>query len=352
MKKTNIIGLIIFVATVALLCGCKCKIDINDVDDQIAEVIDGATIRLNSGLTVHINGLKPSNSFCKEQLGRYIGEEVTLMTDSEVPDTKVSSYEDECDAYVRVVRTGEDLGYEILKQSGRDGYYALNCHDRQDVYEALFQGSAEALSSAELCARMTAASMLVYAGDDEANWIGTAFFIGNDGLALTNNHVLNHQTDGRVYLSDSQGNMDLEQPFRIKRIVYTDPTYDYTIFYVDLDPTTLKRIVYLPLAKDAQTFSRGTKIGAIGNPAPGQSILTMSFTTGVIAAIRDDEGKIQHHASITHGFSGGPTANFYGEAIGISQSGYDNTNASLNFSVDIRIVRNQLDKLNLPYAGK
>lgn len=350
--KTKLLILLFVISCILTGCTrCTGEIDINSIEDGIAKVIDGNTIELNNGLKVHINGLK-DNTFTKEYLEHYVGENVTLTSDSQAISSTASSYDDEIEAYVAVVRTGEDLGYELLKLAGERAYYPHTCHDRKAEYEALFEKHSQILSSDQLCAKMTASSMLVSAGNYDGKWIGTAFFIGNDGLALTNNHVLNHQADAVVYISNTEGNIDRQQPYKIKRIVQTNEEFDYTIFYVDLDPTTLKRIVYLPLAKDQKCFARGAEIASIGNPAPGGEILTMSFATGTISALRPEQGKIQQDVAITHGFSGGPTANFYGEVVGISQSGYENNNANLNFAVDIRLVRQTLDDLNIPYAGK
>lgn len=331
---------------------CSTGIPVNDIEGTIGEVIDGATIKLSNGLVVHINGLRSDNSFTREQLQKYVGENVSLMSDSEgIP--RAETYDDTVEAYVHVIGTGEDLALELLKLAGREAFYSLNCSDRREQYEeAVKTDMQNTLTWEQLCARATAASMLVSVDGKKGSWIGTAFFIGKDGLALTNNHVLNTQENAYVYLSNSHGDMDFQQRYKICRIVYSDPTYDFTIFYVDLDPTTVQRIVHLPLAKDERSFARGAELGCIGNPAPGQEILTMSFASGTVAAIRSNEGRIQMNVPITNGFSGGPAVNRRGEVLGISVSGYANNNANLNFAVDARLVRKKLNELNLPYGGK
>lgn len=350
-KLKTPLALMAAIAIMFLFTKCEC-FHVNDIEDRIESVVDGNTVVLNSGLTVHLNGIRSNNTYCKEQLKYYVGEEVSLLSDSNDPVTTVCSFDEEVWAYVYVVSTGKELNYELLKAAGRDAFDSSNCEDRRDDYIALWS-EPEPMTDAAFCSKMTASSMLVYAGNpqDKGSWIGTAFFIGKDGLALTNNHVLNHQSDGYVYLSDSYGNVDTSQPFRINRIVYTDAQYDYTLFYVDLDPTSLSRIMNLDLAKKESYFQRGEKVGVIGNPAPGSNILTMSFALGEIAAFRTEVGKIQISAPITHGFSGGPVANNRGLVIGISQSGYEEQ-GNLNFAVDIRIVRDKLNELNLPYGGK
>jgi len=309
-------------------------------------------VKLSNGLVVHINGLRQDNTFTREQLQRYVGERVSLTADSQGIQ-EAENYEDTIEAYVFVKSTGEDLSLELLKLAGRDAYFALNCNDRHKEYENVIKDDVkETLTWEQLSVRTTAASMLMSVDGGDRSWIGTAFFIGKDGLALTNNHVLNTQENAFVYLSDSKGNIDFQQKYKVRRIVYTDSEYDFTIFYVDLDPTSMQRIVTLDLARDNRSFSRGAELGCVGNPAPGYEILTMSFASGTVSAIREKEGRIQMNVPITNGFSGGPAANRRGEVLGISVSGYTNNNANLNFAVDIRLVRKKLDELNLPYGGK
>ncbi len=355
MKKFYLLISIAISSIMAILLVTSCSpsgIDPETIEDaKISEVVNGNTIILDNGLTVHINGIKKSSSFCEEQLQTLVGSMITLKLDSNEPVRKLSSYEDDVWAYVRLEETGEDLTEILLGGAGEDAFDKASCDDRREKYSKMFKEGDPILSSTQLCAKMKAASMLVYGGNNSSTWIGTAFFIGKDGLALTNNHVLNHQSGAVVYISDSQGNIDLQQPYNVERIVYTDEVHDYTIFYVSMDPTSLSRLSYLKLAKDEKVFVGGTQVGVLGNPAPGMSVLTMSYADGTISAIRDD-GKIQINAPITHGFSGGPCANQKGHVIGISQSGYENNNANLNFTVDIRLVREKLNALNLPYAGK
>ena len=343
-----------FAFIIALLFSSCFGDDVNGIEDTIKEVKNGNTIVLSSGLTVHLNGLKRKNAYTEEVLNTYIGQRVALELDSSDEGTTVSSYEDEeVYCYVQLKKTGEDLSATLLKSGGEKAFDKSHCNDRKKEYESLVKDDDKILDKETLCSRMTASTMLVYAGNSRNRWIGTAFFIGDDGLALTNNHVLNHQSDGYVYLSNASGVVDAQQPFKIKRIVYTNSEYDFTIFYVDLDPTSLQRLTYLKIAKDRNdNFVRGAEIASIGNPAPGDKILTMSFATGEIAAFREEMGKIQINIPITHGFSGGPVSNFRGQVVGISQSGHEHSDANLNYAVDIRIVRAKLEELKLPYAGK
>lgn len=352
MKHLLKLSFVLFAMIIMVGCG---GIAIDDIQSVISEVTNGNTIVLESGTTVHLRGVKASNTFTKNMLDKYVGKEVSLLTDENDSQKTIDSYDEEVECYATLVETGEDLSEVLLTAGGENAYDANSVEDfHKKKYDELIFGSGPdpKLEKPLLSARLKAATMLVVEplGNGTAS-IGSAFFIGNDGLALTNNHVIEPSTRCKVYISDANGDIDYEQPFNLKRVVYSDDDYDYTIFYVDLDPTALKRITYLKLSKDKE-FRAGTEIGVVGNPAPGEKILTMSFATGEISRFEEESGKIQITAPITHGFSGGPTTDYRAHVIGISQGGFSDNNANLNFAVDIRLVRDKLEELNLPYAGK
>lgn len=349
MNKTALLSI---GAAALLASGCSGN-RIEDEIDTVESVSDGGTVVLNSGLTVHLLGVSPQSAFAEEYLrANIVGREVALVPDSE-GDQTFASYDDEVWAYVTMYDTGEALNRKLLTLAGPKSYYTGELSDSLEAYNAIFAaGPQRRLTDNELSAKLKSASMLVYGSSQEGGFIGTAFFINDNGLAITNNHVLNHGANYRFYLSDSQGNIDFENGYTLNRIVATSDYRtgpDYTIFYVNMDDDSKKRMSWLTISR--QPVAGGDKIATVGNPAPGE-LLPMSYASGTISAVRADEKKLQINAPITHGFSGGALVNEYGEVVGISSSGYDNNNANLNFAVDINVVRDRLDQLNLPYAGK
>ena len=319
--------------------------------DEIMEVKDGSRVVLNSGLTVQLCGLDPNSAFCKERLEKFIGEEIELTHDSE-GDEFITDYDAEIIAYARVTSTGVDLNRYILSIGGEKVFYTANCSDSIDSFRKIFVRPIPILDDVQMCAMMRSCSMLVYGTDGNQQWVGTAFFISDKGLALSCNHVINHGTINKVCISNSNGEINEEQGYRINSIVHADEDLDYVLFYVDLDDEARKKLKYMPLAKDES--QGGTKIGVMGNPL-GNSLL-MSYSSGTVSGKREEVGKIQINAPITHGFSGGPVCNNHGEIIGIAQSGIETrergTIANLNFAVDILKVREWLDDNNKEYAGK
>lgn len=336
--------LLTFICACILLCACCEKVD--GLEDEVIDILDGNTLELSSGLRVHLCGIDPDNQFCKEYLKENVlGSTVRLSSDG-ADVQEISSYDEEINAYVYLMDEAIDLNRQLLTIAGHDAYLPLNICDSTESYQAIFDDNDPYLNSVALAAKMKASSVLICSGDKQSTWIGTGFFINRYGLALTNNHVLKNR-NGYVYLSDSQGNLS-KNPYPVKNIVYTDEDLDFTIFHVDIDREITRNLSYLKLT--TENIQSGKEVAAIGNPAPGNSILTMSYAEGTVAAIRRNEGKIQINVPITHGFSGGPVCNRKGHIIGISQSGFGT--ADLNFAIDIYRVREQLNANNLQYAGK
>ena len=76
----------------------------------------------------------------------------------------------------------------------------------------------------------------------------------------------------------------------------------------------------------------GDEVFTIGNPKG----LTQTLSTGIVSSYRDGNNFIQTTAEITHGSSGAPLFNKYGEVIGITTSGIGEAN--LNFALNINSI--------------
>jgi serine protease Do len=136
---------------------------------------------------------------------------------------------------------------------------------------------------------------------------GSGFIISQDGLILTNHHVVGEADRVIVKLNDGR-------EFTAKTIG-TDPPSDVAVIKIDA-----KDLPVLPLG-DSDTMEVGDWVIAAGNPFG----LTESITVGVISAkgrsrlgIADFEDFIQTDAAINPGNSGGPLINLQGEAIGVN----------------------------------
>lgn len=103
------------------------------------------------------------------------------------------------------------------------------------------------------------------------------------------------------------------------------------LFRVDIGSQSVN---YIPVAKELARV--GQKVYAVGSPRGFEN----TFSSGEISQIRkvDDGFLYQISVPIDHGSSGGVLLNGYGEAIGITSGGFDDSGANLNFAVDIHVI--------------
>ena len=138
--------------------------------------------------------------------------------------------------------------------------------------------------------------------------IGSGFIISPQGLALTNNHVVEGAVSIRVKLDDGRS-------FEAE-ILGRDPLTDVALLKLKSNPTNL------PVAKlgDSDSLRVGEWVVAIGNPFG----LASSVSAGIISARARNIGAgpydefLQTDAAINPGNSGGPLFNMRGEVVGIN----------------------------------
>ncbi len=132
---------------------------------------------------------------------------------------------------------------------------------------------------------------------------GSGFFIGANGLAVTNYHVIDGASSATITMTDGS-------------VYDVLGAYDYS---VDKDIALLQvdcsGVPYLS-AGDTSTIVGGAAVYAIGSPLG----LSNTITQGIISNVNRvlyDHSYIQTSAAISHGSSGGPLINKYGQVIGI-----------------------------------
>ncbi len=193
---------------------------------------------------------------------------------------------------------------------------------------------------------------------------GTGSIIREDGLVITNAHILIRDppsklpSDVSVFLkpekvTGSHG-IDLSRRYRGEVLAYDLP--------LDLALVRI-RDVNVPLTPvpfgDSNEVVTGDQAFAIGHPEQGG---LWSLTTGVISAQRQDfngvRGKnlFQTEASINRGNSGGPLLNDQGNMIGINsmiaRKARDGTVITdVNFSIKSNVALKWLDRLGYRFAA-
>ena len=148
--------------------------------------------------------------------------------------------------------------------------------------------------------------------------VGSGFFIDDQGTIVTNYHVIDMGSQMSVQVSDS-GSYDVE------KIIDFSPVYDLAILKIDITGNPYLDIRETPAKTGEQVYAVGSALG----------VLTGSFTTGTISSVSRTVGLIdciQMDAAISHGNSGGPLVDAYGEVVGINTFSYT-SGESLNLAI-------------------
>jgi serine protease Do len=160
--------------------------------------------------------------------------------------------------------------------------------------------------------------------------VGSGVIVSDDGLVITNNHVVEGADQVVVELADGREFEATE--------IKTDPDSDLAV-------VRLKDARGLPVAKlgDSDTCSIGDWVIAIGNPFE----LETTVSAGIISGKGRELGSIrraqflQTDAAINPGNSGGPLVNLSGEVVGIntaiasSSGGYQ----GIGFAIPVNLAK-------------
>ncbi len=175
-----------------------------------------------------------------------------------------------------------------------------------------------------------------FAGSYKTQSLGSGVIISEDGIIITNSHVIEAASKIFVILGNNQ---QLEAS-----VIGSDSILDIAVIKINKEVHGLKPA---KLGNSADIMLGETVI-AIGNPYG----LNSSVTTGVVSNVRrvlmDDIGYaifIQVDASINPGNSGGPLINLDGEVIGINTAIY-RAGQGIGFSLPIDVVKTILPEFD------
>lgn len=320
---------------------------------SVIAVIDGKTIKLQNGLTVELLGINPSDLGKKYMEEHIIGKQVTLIADKQDPRQTYKTASTKVRAYVKLMGESGSLNGKLLTERWANGVNINHLRDSAKVFGDYWNGTGTRtlLSASELQLKMKPATFQVLTD----NGSGTGFFINDNGLALTNNHVFNEtNSEAVIAFFGENGTLDENNYRAIRQIIfsYKEGKVDFTIFQVALKEG--ERVPYLKLCD--KHVPDGEPIAKIGCPTGTKC----NFQTGNLSNY--NEGYyFTHSISSNHGDSGGPIANFYGEVIGINQSIEFNESLSLAtnsvqkaegiaYAVDILLIKEFLDYHNIKYG--
>jgi serine protease Do len=164
--------------------------------------------------------------------------------------------------------------------------------------------------------------------------LGSGFVISEDGLILTNNHVIDKATEIKVKIESGK-------EYNAK-VIGKDPKTDLGLIQVKPD-VDFPKSIHLG---DSDAMRVGDWVMAVGNPfGLGQTV-----TTGIISA----KGRIigagpyddflQTDAAINPGNSGGPLFNMKGEVIGINTA-IIAQGQNIGFAIPVNVAKELLPQL-------
>lgn len=170
------------------------------------------------------------------------------------------------------------------------------------------------------------------------NSLGSGVVVRDDGIVVTNYHVIKNSDEITVVLSDRR-EFDAE-------IIGTDERTDLAVLKINAAPADLPT---LPLG-DADALEVGDLVLAIGNPfGIGQTV-----TSGIVSAvarstvgITDFRSFIQTDAAINPGNSGGALVTVDGSLVGINTAIYsqDGGSVGIGFAIPTPMVRVVLNSI-------
>ena len=169
--------------------------------------------------------------------------------------------------------------------------------------------------------------------------LGSGFIINEDGLAVTNYHVVEKETRLAAILYLKEGDTLRRRRVRDVELVAINPFLDLALIRIPKPEGATFKPVYLSEEAD---YREGDAVFAIGNPLG----LERSVSQGIVSnRHRNLEGLtyIQTTAQINPGNSGGPLFNARGEVIGVTNMKLT-FGEGLGFAIPVTFVKSFLDE--------
>ncbi len=184
--------------------------------------------------------------------------------------------------------------------------------------------------------------------------IGTGFIISQDGMIVTNKHVVaDTQAQYRVITKD-------DKTYEVQKI-FRDPVNDLAILQIGatgLKPVTMGDSSKLKVGQFV--IAIGTALGEFRNTVTtgvisglGRGISAGSPFEGYVERL---DNVIQTDAAINPGNSGGPLLNSAGQVVGINAA-VAQSGQNIGFAIPINVIKDSLDNFNRtgkfsrPYLG-
>jgi len=171
-----------------------------------------------------------------------------------------------------------------------------------------------------------------------AQSLGSGVIVDDEGIVLTNNHVIDGADEIKVTLADNR-EFDAE-------LIGADPQSDVAVVRIKGNPSGLKALPF----GDSSTLRLADTVLAFGNPFGVGQTVTMGIVSATGRAnlgIADYEDFIQTDAAINPGNSGGALLNVRGELVGINTAIVSRTGGyqGIGFAIPSNMARSIMTSL-------
>lgn len=149
------------------------------------------------------------------------------------------------------------------------------------------------------------ATVVAYDVNGNVASLGTGFFIGKQGILVTNYHVLFGKFNAEIKTADGEN-------YPIKTIVAQNQTTDLLKVRVDIPA---ERIRWLEVSEEPPAIAQHVVV--VGSPMG----LELSVSDGIVSSVREIPGAgtfYQISAPISPGSSGSPVVDMKGEVVGVA----------------------------------
>lgn len=262
--------------------------------------------QINKKLVFRMHGYAPRTVWYKEKVNSF---NVQL-----IPNQTVDILSPEIE---NTTRTSSNSNSQMTRKS-KEQLISSN-----DLAEICIAQSELKMTPKEIYKKYNSAVFMIYTSDGDAMAQGSGFFVSSTGIGISNYHVFKGTYKGLEVIKLVNGKV-----FQIKEVLGYSEKFDYIVFRVNGNSENFN---YIPITK--RGYEIGDEVVAIGSPKGMENTLS----NGLISQNHDDF-YIQISVPIDHGSSGGALINEYGEAIGITSGGIDDSGANLNFARDIRAI--------------
>ncbi len=178
--------------------------------------------------------------------------------------------------------------------------------------------------------------------------IGTGFIITDQGLIVTNKHVVSDPQGKYLVVTSDDKKYNVSQ-------IYRDPLNDVALLKINPSENQGTQLKPVDLG-DSSRLQVGQYVAAIGT-ALGEFRNTV--TTGIISglgrgitagspfegSVERLDNVIQTDAAINPGNSGGPLLNSKGQVIGVNTA-VSSSGENIGFAIPINIIKDSLDNFN------